>query len=238
MTAAIPPPAPRWAQTWLVVGAHPDDDSMASALLATERNPGDRVVILIMRLVGLGRPSDRPSWTAAEAIASRAGHMARAAATLQAELRWWLPPAPGNPEIAATPDTVAKMAGLLREIAPDRIVTHWGDEHPDHAGTAALVLAALRELDVPERIRLYRAGHPEHALPVDFHPNHFVDISNPTVLATVLWGRLVHRSLTSLEKPQRYLRQFHEYGKLAGVDYAVPYLVQRIPRAAVAEGRP
>jgi LmbE family N-acetylglucosaminyl deacetylase len=215
---------------WLVVAAHPDDDCMAAPLLLTERGPSDRVTILVMRLAGVGAPYDRPSWTPEEAIASRSRQMREAAELMNATLRWWQEPAPGNPEIVLSRENLEKMVTLLDEIKPDRVVTHWGDDHPDHVGTAELVVAGMQCLANPGAIPLFRCDHPTHELlgTLGFSPNYYVDISNPSILGGVLWARLVHRSLTNLLVMQRYLANFREHGRKAGVEYAVGFRRQRL----------
>jgi len=156
--------------------------------------------------------------------------MEQAAAFMKGELRWWLPPQPDNVNIAKTPQTVEKMLGLLREIRPDRIVTHWDeDSHPDHAGTAALMRASLAELAVPGRIPVYFWGQPgRQAEQPNFVPTHYVDISDPSRLAQVLWSRFVHRCQTNVVVARNYLNYFHDHGLKANVQYAAGYVVERL----------
>ena len=218
------------SRTWLIVGAHPDDESKASPLMLQERKPGDKVVVMIMRLCGEGKPSDRPTWTRQEAVATRSYEMEQAAGFLNAELRWWLPPHPENVNIASTPETVEKMVGLLKEIKPDRIVTHWHeDSHPDHVGTATLVREAARRLQTPGGLPVSFWGQPgrEYEQP-SFTAGQYVDISNPSILASVLWARFVHRSQTSLKTMRDYLTHYHLHGKKATVEYAAGYVVERL----------
>lgn len=217
---------------WLVIAAHPDDDCMAAPLLLTERMPNHSVTFLVMRLAGVGAPYDRPSWTPQQAIESRARQMVEAAHWWQADLRWWKQPKPGNEEIVLNQDNIDKMISIIREIRPSRIVTHWGDDHPDHVATAEIVVAAMQQMEDAGFIELYRCDHPTHVLlgELGFKPNYYVDISNPSVLGSVLWARLVHRSLTNLLVVQFYLENFRKHGIQAGVGYAVGYWKGRIPR--------
>jgi len=218
------------ARRWLIVAAHPDDESKATPLLFSERAAGDDVVVLVMRLCGEGKLHDRPTWTREEAIATRTYEMQQAARFLKAELRWWLPPHPANANIVKTPETVAKMVGLLKEIKPDRIVTHWDeDSHPDHAGTAALMRASLGELAVPGGMPVWFWGQPgrESEQP-KFVPTQYVDLSDPARLADVLWSRFVHRCQTSSVTMREYLKYYHDHGQKAEVPYAAGYLLQRI----------
>lgn len=220
-------PAPR---TWLVVAAHADDEAKAVPVLLTDREPGDRVVILVMRLCGEGQPYDRDAWTAEEAVAIRRTHMEEAARDLHAELRWWIPPAPGLEPVRATAAEAARLAALLEELRPQRLITHWGeDSHPDHVGTCRLVEQALAQVRIAGESWLLHFGQPGRELEQPgFVPNHYVDISPHQVLARAIWARLVHRSQTDLFLLQQYLRYYWEHGRRCGVRYAAGYRSRRI----------
>jgi len=56
-------PAAAGRTRWLIVAAHPDDESKAAPLIFAERKPGDEVVVLVMRLCGEGKLQDRKTWT-------------------------------------------------------------------------------------------------------------------------------------------------------------------------------
>jgi LmbE family N-acetylglucosaminyl deacetylase len=217
-------------ERWLIVGAHPDDEAKAVALILKERRPGDALTVLVMRLCGEGAAFDRKSWTREEAIAVRSNEMEQAAALLEAELRWWLPPHPENKIIVRTPETVAKMVGLLEEIRPTRIVANWReDSHPDHVGTGEVVGEAVKQWRRPGGTAVYWFGTPGPGRgQKHFVPNHYVDISDPSDLAAVLWARCVHRSQSNLFVMQSHLKYYWEHGRKAGVEYAAGYMLERI----------
>jgi len=228
--ASSPAHEKRTAQRWLVVGAHPDDEAKATALLLKERAPEDRVTLLIMRLCGEGKLFDRDTWTREEAIAVRMREMTQAAAFLGADLRWWLAPDPANANIVRTPETVAKMLAILREIRPTRIVANWHeDNHPDHVGVGQVVGEAARQWNVPGGVPVYWFGTPgrPQAQP-NFIPNHYVDLSAPSDLATVLWSRMVHRSQAAFTALKHHIEYYHEHGRRFGTQYATGYLLERI----------
>ncbi|MDY0167688.1 MAG: hypothetical protein RBS80_14165 [Thermoguttaceae bacterium] len=58
-----------------------------------------------------------------------------------------------------------------------------------------------------------------------FEPNHFVDISDPTRLAHVLWPSFLHRAQASLRYMESHLKYYRAHGQLAGVEWAAGYMV-------------
>jgi bacillithiol biosynthesis deacetylase BshB1 len=58
-------------------------------------------------------------------------------------------------QIVNTPETRSRVAGLIRELQPRIVITHWiNGRHPDHRATAELVydaafLAGLKNFDAP-----------------------------------------------------------------------------------------
>ncbi len=221
-------------ERWLIIAAHPDDEAKAASLVFTERKSGDMLCILVMRLVGEGPPFDRKSWTPEEAIKVRYAEMERSAAHLKAdELRWWLPPNPGIENIAKTPETVAKMAKVINELKPTRIITHWGlgDSHPDHAATGAIVKEVVQRADIfkgLKKVFYFDESSPGKKLQ-NFKPNYFTDISDPSLLASVLWTRCVHFSQVDNSILDAYLKYYKRYGQLSGSEYAGGFFLQSIP---------
>lgn len=214
---------------WLIIVAHPDDESKAAPLLVRERLPSDSVTIVIMRLCGEGQPYDRDQWTREVAIETRSKEMAEAAHQLRAGLRYWLEPNPANPGIVNTAQTLAKMKSLLAECRPDRVVTHWSqDNHPDHIGTSSLVTTALEQSEPGKIVELYQFGQPgRESTQPNFQPNHYVPICNPTELAYVLWARFIHRSQTTDYLMPQYLRYYREHGRRMGQEYGAGYVLTR-----------
>lgn len=58
-----------------------------------------------------------------------------------------------------------------------------------------------------------------------FEPNRYVDITDPTRLAHVLWSFFPHRSQASLRYMESHLKYYRAHGQLAGVEYAAGYMV-------------
>jgi len=228
--AAASPEPSGGKERWLVIGAHPDDEAKATALLLKERKPGDEAVVMIMRLCGEGKLFDRKTWTREEAIATRRYEMEQAAAFMKAELRWWLPPHPDNVNIVRTPETVARMLGILKEVQPTRIVANWReDSHPDHVGTGEVVGEAVRQLAMPGGMPVYWFGTPGRAkAQPNFVPNHYVDISAPADLAAVLWSRMVHRCQADFSALKAHIEYYHDHGQRCGTQYAAGYVLERI----------
>ena len=224
---------PALQERWLIIAAHPDDEAKASSLVFTERKSDDKLIILVMRLVGEGPPSDRENWTSEEAIKTRSKEMGKSAIFLKADdLRWWRTPAPGLENIANTPENIEKMVELLSEIKPTRIITHWGlgDSHPDHAGTAEVVNEALKRINVSNGLKaIYYYGQPTREKELlNFIPDHFVDISNPSVLASVLWSFCIHRSQSSFNYMDVSLNYFKKHGRKLGCEYAAAFVKRNL----------
>lgn len=217
-------------ERWLIIAAHPDDEAKASSLIFCERKLSDKLIILVMRLVGEGPPSDREKWTPDEAINIRSAEMGKSAVFLNAdELRWWKTPKPGLENIKKTPENVARMVSLLNEIKPTKIITHWGlgDSHPDHAGTAELVKEAIKQAEISNVLKaIYYYGQPTREKELqNFIPNYFVDISNPSILASVLWTFCIHRSQSSFHYIDESLKYYKKYGQNAGFEYADAFMM-------------
>ncbi len=129
----------------LAVFAHPDDaELLAGGALARSVDRGKRVGIL--DLTG-GEMGSRGS------AELRAREASAAAEVLGVSLRRNA----GFPDAAieATLANARRLAGLLRELRPTTVVTHWLEgRHPDHRHAARLVvessyLAGLRRLEAP-----------------------------------------------------------------------------------------
>ncbi len=215
-------------ERWLVVAAHPDDEAKAAALLFSERKPEDELIVLVMRLTGESGVFGRRDVSREFAIATRSAEMEESARFLDASFRWWLPPHPDAVNIVVTPENVERMVQLLNEIKPSRILTHWEDDpHPDHVGTAKLVEEAVKRLEYPGEKHLYFWGQlGQENKQKGFVPNQFVDISDPSLLARVLWSFFLHRSQASLQYMEKHLKYYQAHGQLAGVEYAAGYMVE------------
>ncbi len=129
----------------LAVFAHPDDaELLAGGSIARSVDAGERVGILDLTAGEMGSRGSREI---------RAREAAAAAEVLGVALRRNA----GMPDarIADTDEYRRQLAGLLRELRPRVILTHWIESrHPDHRAAASLVthaafLAGLRRLEAP-----------------------------------------------------------------------------------------
>lgn len=129
----------------LAAMAHPDDaELLCGGALAKSAARGERVGILDLTRGESG------SWGSADV---RARESERAAEILGLSVRRNA----GLPDAALENTLQARLtvAGLLRELRPRVVVTHWTrGRHPDHTAAAALVrdacfLAGLKNLDAP-----------------------------------------------------------------------------------------
>lgn len=129
----------------LAVVAHPDDAELicgGSLLKSTEA--GQRTGILDLTRGETGSQGT-PEIRAKEA--DRAGEILGLAVRRNAGLP--------DSKLENTPETRSHLAGLLRELRPRIIITHWiNGRHPDHRAAAELVydaafLAGLKNFDAP-----------------------------------------------------------------------------------------
>jgi N-acetylglucosamine malate deacetylase 1 len=129
----------------LAVFAHPDDaELLAGGSLARSVDRGDRVGILDLTR---GEMGSRGSAELRQKEALQAANTLGVPLRRNAELE--------DAGLVDSLESRLHLAGLIRELKPTVIVTHWmQSRHPDHAAAARLVsnasfLAGLRKLDAP-----------------------------------------------------------------------------------------
>jgi N-acetylglucosamine malate deacetylase 1 len=135
---------------YLVIAAHPDDAELgAGGAILSLKALGARVGVLDLTS---GEPTPHGS------VELRQRETAAASAILKLDWRGnlGLP----NRAIVADIDSRARLAGMIRQLRPRVLLTHyWEDAHPDHVAASALVDAArfwakLTKTDLP--------GEPHH----------------------------------------------------------------------------
>lgn len=143
-------PSPR---TILAVGAHAGDMELtAGAVLAKQRQQGDRVVLLHLTLGEGGNPKLSP-----EAYGAQKRREALAAAKSMGAEVIFGPYRDG--EIPDDQEARRYVADVIRQVRPTAVVTHWRESmHKDHAATHAIVKDAvlLASLDG------VKTDHPTH----------------------------------------------------------------------------
>lgn len=144
-----PPQPPQ--RTILAIGAHAGDMELTcGALLARQSSRGDRVVILHLTAGEGGNPK-----LDAQAYGEQKRREAAAAAKLLgAETRF------GPYRDGELPDDEAArryVAGVIRDVRPTHVVTHWRNSiHKDHAAASAVVRDAVLLASLPA----VELGHP------------------------------------------------------------------------------
>lgn len=148
-------------------------------------------------------------------------------------------------ELANTPPLRMAIAGIIRTVTPDILITHWPhDAHPDlrAAGQAVLdacLTACLAHIPLPDPPHFVKRAF-AFALPtsIDFVPDVFVDISNaisqkrqalecyPTILAEV--AELYAKASTQ-NAPDFVLAPNMYWGYEAGVLYAEAFKEVKVP---------
>jgi len=167
-------------RTILAVGAHAGDAELTSgAALVRHRQLGDRVVILHMSLGERGHPGMAP----AEYAAQKRAEAVRAAEVIGAEVIF----APyGDGLIPDDEEARRFVAGVIREVRPTHVITHWGESiHRDHAATHrivndAVLLASLQDVGLsgPPLRGLRGIYYAENWEDADgFKPYVYVDVS-------------------------------------------------------------
>lgn len=128
--AAAPPPA----RTILAIGAHAGDMELTcGALLLKETRRGDRVVLLHLTLGERGNPKLSPEAYGEQ----KRGEAAAAAAELGAEVMFG-PFRDG--ELPNNQEARRYVAGVIRQVRPTHVITHWRESmHKDHATASAVV---------------------------------------------------------------------------------------------------
>jgi N-acetylglucosamine malate deacetylase 1 len=128
----------------LAIFAHPDDaELLCGGALALAASRGERVGILDLTRGEMGS-SGTPDLRAAEA---------KAAAEHLGIIGRWNAGLPDG-RLEDSHEARRRVAGFLRRLRPEVVVTHWIEgRHPDHRAAAALVhastfLASLRKLEV------------------------------------------------------------------------------------------
>src|SRR5262245_10064051 len=167
---------PPGALDYLLIAAHPDDAELgAGGTLLALKSQGFRVGVLDLT-DGEPTPHGSPEIRARET----------AAATAVLGLDWRGNLGLQNRAIVADLETRRQVAGMIRQLRPRVVLSHyWEDAHPDHVAASALVDAArfwakLHKTDLPgephypERIIYYFSVH----LRLHVMPSFVVDISS------------------------------------------------------------
>lgn len=162
----------------LAIVAHPDDaDIFCGGTIAKHADRGDDVVIAHMtrgEYGGLGSETESSVADVREAEARASG------ATLGASEVTFLEYEDGR--VTYSLDAREAMVDVIRQYAPDLILTHYGDDmHPDHRATSRLVTDAYYQASLPlaetehdpcDPDNVYYFGKPTS----EFEPSVFVDI--------------------------------------------------------------
>ena len=197
----------------LAVGAHPDDVEIGcGGLLAMEGISKD-----ILHLSN-GETSKYADGKTRREEAEAAAHV------LKVRVHFFEIPGRG---ITVENRVCLRLVGLIREIRPDFLVTHWGtDGHPDHQGAHSLVRKAFflsgASVDVeapPWKCRNLLYFHP-FSSGYGFTPEFVLDIT--AVYPKKLEALRCHRSqesfiLPHVEAVSRY------FGQNSGVERAEPF---------------
>ena len=161
--------------TVLVIGAHPDDETLGvGATLARHVAEGDDVHALILcEGMSLRYPDAEDDFLATEA---------RAAAEVLGIKSLTLTGLPDQGlDRLSLVEIAAPIEQRIRALQPNIVYTHWhGDINKDHALVyeASLVATRCKEKSI-ERLYAYETpSETEWGIPYNFSPNYFVEVSD------------------------------------------------------------
>lgn len=152
------------------VGAHPDDpESCAGGTLRKFADAGHRVTVVYLTRGEAGIKGK----SHAEAAAIRTEEATKACKFMHAEPRFF-----GQIDGATVFDHAAidAMDGLLAELSPDVVLTHWPiDSHPDHQVASVLVVQTRLRTKQPFELYFFEAFTGVQSM--TFRPTDYVDIT-------------------------------------------------------------
>lgn len=236
---ASPVPVPARA---LAIGAHPDDmEFQAGATLAKWAAAGCRIDLLICTDGSKGTWD--PGADLAALIDTRQQEQKAAAAALGATgeivFLGWV-----DGEVDATRAAVREVAGEIRRLQPDVVLSHdpWKRYrlHPDHRNVGWIVLDAVVAARDPHFFPEQGLAHhrPEHVLLFEAdEPDHVEDVTGhaDTKLAALLEHRSQYESTMHIADPHdpaatqafrdRILGRLAEVGAAHGVEHAEQFKV-------------
>jgi LmbE family N-acetylglucosaminyl deacetylase len=170
------------AERILFIGAHPDDEIMASPLLGTlcVELRKDCSILVLTRGEGGGD------------AAVRSGEMSRSAAFLNASLRQWtLPDVMSNVRDAWGPSVVNDIRAVILEKQPTVVITmdphHGSTCHPAHRALGTIVTEAI----AGTQARLYFVGTAATFSGSDIFFSAGTDPSGEVIDATNAWHWLI-----------------------------------------------
>lgn len=142
--------------TILGVFAHPDDETyLCGGLMARARDAGDRVVCVTATRGELGSP-DETRWPRGEPLAAvRTAELEAALAALGVTEHHWLGYPDGSCDEVPDDEAVERLRILVREVAPDTILSFGPDGatgHLDHKATCRWVTLAAAAEGVGDRV--------------------------------------------------------------------------------------
>ena len=153
------------------IGGHPDDpERCCGGTLRKLADAGHRVTVLYLTRGEMGIEGKSHG----EAATIRTEEAVRACKVLRAEPRFF-----GQVHGATVFDqtTIALVARLLAELAPDLVFTHWPiDAHSDHQVASVLTIQARLRAARPFELYFFEAFNGEQSM--GFRPTDYVDITD------------------------------------------------------------
>ena len=151
------------------VGGHPDDFAAQIGLALLMRGRFEvHVVDFTHGERGCGEEKFESGWTKAKRTKEEESVCAEVGATLH-----WLDEVDG--EAYACRETCEKFAGILKELQPRAVITHWPmDSHLDHLMAYAATMKAIQLAKIAPEIYYHEQDHQTKG----FQPAYWVDITS------------------------------------------------------------
>lgn len=207
----------------MCIVAHPDDEGQCAGAIMRETRQGEWAVVVWMTNGDKGWSlPDTPDHDTVIAVRREE---AKAALHILGAEGYWLDYE--DSELAYNPDTVLRVASIIRQYRPKIVVTHGQDTwHTDHQATSRIVTEAVRMAEN----RLVLAELQPHSVKSLYHfvanrkvePDFFLDVSD--IMDDKIAARAIHESQFPKVAQERYRAMATIWGAEAGVKYAEAYL--------------
>jgi LmbE family N-acetylglucosaminyl deacetylase len=220
----------------LAVGAHPDDVEFAAGGTLALLSRRNRITLVIVTDGGAGTKDPHINRKTFVVEREKETHRAVEILGIQEVMFFRYPDLGLN---GYRNDFFQKFLRLLVGLRPDIVISwdFWGRYellvHPDHRVVAEVVMEAVLEATLPNRLKRWSVfaaeplgPKPEQWLMIPAEPNNIVDISD---VSEVKWQALrEHRSQDGVQERERLERKyFSPAGKLIGVRFGEAFRIMR-----------
>ncbi len=204
---------------YLVITAHPDDESAAAGLLLTAKSHGLKTGMITLTQGEAGGFAD---------AVERTAELHKAVSLLSLDYFRHLDLPDANVEFNSV--TVARIIPLLREVAPRVVLTiHPDDYHPDHLAVSRIVDKAVFTAGLKKYANDDKTWHPSQVLYFSLDPR--TNSSRPDIIfdisPVIEKKRAILRSYASQQIEQFMESNARYLGMLGGFDFAEGFYIRQ-----------